>query len=224
MTRPHDMGGRFGDGAVVPEPDGFAQLEDWQARALALTLAAGGLKQWNIDTGRHARERLAPVDYARFTYFEKWISALADLMVEKELISRADLAGGAPQASPLAGRAIKADQVSAAFAAGDPADRPCDAVPKFSPGDMVATRRIAENLLVEGGHTRLPQYAAGAQGRIRLYHGTHVFPDSAAHGLGDAPQPLYAVAFPASQLWANPEHPEDEVILDLWESYLEPCS
>ena len=38
---------------------------------------------------------------------------------------------------------------------------------------------------------------------------------------GEAPEPLYAVAFPASELWAHPEHPRDEVVLDLWQSYLE---
>ena len=74
-----------------------------------------------------------------------------------------------------------------------------------------------------GGHTRLPAYAAGATGRILRLHGSHVLPDSAAHRLGDAPEPLYAVAFAASELWANPEHPNDDVILDLWQSYLAPA-
>ena len=44
MSRVHDMGGRWGDGPVVPEDEDapvFAQ--DWHGRALALTLGAGGL-------------------------------------------------------------------------------------------------------------------------------------------------------------------------------------
>ena len=86
------------------------------------------------------------------------------------------------------------------------------------------TRRHAENAFVDGGHTRLPAYAAGAQGRILRLHGHHVLPDAAAHGLGDRPEPLYAVAFAASELWARPEHPRDEVVLDLWQSYLEPAT
>ena len=50
MTRIHDMGGRFGDGPVTPD-DADAQVfpQDWHARALALTLAAGALGRWNID-------------------------------------------------------------------------------------------------------------------------------------------------------------------------------
>jgi len=69
----------------------------------------------------------------------------------------------------------------------------------------------------------LPAYAAGARGHILTYHGSHVLPDASAHGLGDQPEPLYAVVFPASELWVDPEHPRDEVVLDLWQSYLEPA-
>ncbi|MGB0160246.1 MAG: SH3-like domain-containing protein, partial [Thalassovita mediterranea] len=84
----------------------------------------------------------------------------------------------------------------------------------------VRTRHPGGNAMVAGGHTRLPAYATGAVGVIERLHGTHVLPDSAAHGLGEAPEPLYAVRFAASELWAQPEHPRDEVVLDLWQSYL----
>ena len=44
MNRVHDMGGRFGDGPIRREADPEPVFkEDWQARALALTLAAGSL-------------------------------------------------------------------------------------------------------------------------------------------------------------------------------------
>lgn len=224
MTRPHDMGGRFGDGPVAPDPDAPLFDHDWHARAMALTLAAGATGQWNIDTSRHAREKLAPKDYARFSYYEKWIAALADLLVDKGLVTSAELAGQGSAQSPLAPYTLRADQVAGALAKGAPADRPSEIKPRFKTGDAVRTRRISANRLQEGGHTRLPRYAAGARGRIVRYHGTHVLPDSAAHGLGDAAEPLFAVAFPASELWAHPEHPRDEVILDLWQSYLEPAA
>lgn len=219
------MGGRYGEGPVIPEPQGIPQLgRGWQARALALTLAAGALGQWNLDMTRHARERLTPKDYMRFSYFEKWLAALADLLVETGVLARDDLrgnGGGGPH--PLAGRALKAADVADVLARGGPADRPCPEAPSFAPGQSVRTRRPADNRLVAGGHTRLPAYAAGARGRILRRHGCHVLPDSNAHRLGEAPEPLYAVAFPAAELWAAPEHPGDEVILDLWQSYLEPA-
>ena len=231
MTRVHDMGGRFGDGAVQPEPDGIPQLGAWQRRALALVLAAGALGQWNIDISRHARERLAPADYARFTYFEKWIAALADLLVEAEVLTKADLQGQSGDGAhniaqhPLAERMLKPEAVASMLAQGSPSNRPSDIGPPFQIGQVVRTLRPAANRRVQGGHTRLPTYAAGAQGRILRAHGGHVLPDSNAHRFGEAPEPLYAVAFAASELWAAPENPNDEVVLDLWHSYLEPvCS
>lgn len=231
MSRVHDMGGRWGDGPVRPEPDGIPKLAPDQARALALTLAAGALGQWNIDISRHARERLAPGDYARFSYFEKWIAALADLLVETGVLTRAELAAAAAgdypdpseAAHPLAGRAMRAGDVAAVLARGGPSERSGGPAPCFTPGDMVRSRRPAANRLVPGGHTRLPAYAAGVRGRVLRCHGTHVLPDSNGHGLGEAPEPLYAVAFAAGDLWAEAEHPKDEVVLDLWQSYLEPA-
>ncbi|MEM6305096.1 MAG: nitrile hydratase subunit beta [Pseudomonadota bacterium] len=224
MTRVHDMGGRFGDGPVVPEPETPVFHEDWHARALALTLAAGFLGRWNIDTSRHARECLTPADYAGFSYYEKWLAGLADLLVSHGIVTRAELTGeAAPERSDLADRSRSAGEVPALLAAGGPADRPSDIAPAFKPGDTVRTRRHAVNALVDGGHTRLPAYAAAARGRVLRLHGSHVLPDSAAHGLGETPEPLYAVAFPAAELWARPEHPRDEVVLDLWQSYLEPA-
>ncbi len=225
MTRVHDMGGRFGDGEIRPEAEGAPVFaEDWHGRALAVTLAAGFLGQWNIDISRHARERLSPKDYTRFSYYEKWISGLADLLVEQGVLTLDDLRGAGDDAPhPLTDKTLKAEAVAAALAKGGPADRPSNVAAHFTIGQQVVTARPTANRLVDGGHTRLPVYAAGARGRILRLHGTHVLPDSNAHRLGEAPEPLYAVVFPASELWAVPEHPDDEVVLDLWQSYLEPA-
>ncbi len=218
------MGGRFGDGPVVPEDENAPKFKaDWQERALVLTLACGALGAWTIDMSRRAREGLAPTDYARFSYYEKWIAALADLLVEAGLLTEDDLRTGSADAMPLNSRALRANDVAGVLARGAPADRPSEVAPKFAPGDRVVTRRHAVNMMVEGGHTRLPGYAQQAVGTVLRYHGTHVLPDSGAHGLGDAAEPLYAVAFAASELWARPENPNDDVVIDLWQCYLEPA-
>jgi len=223
MSRVHDMGGRFGDGAVIPEAEDVIFHADWHPRALALTLAAGSLGKWNIDVSRHARECLSPQDYTAFSYYEKWMGGLAALLVDGGVLTRDELAGKTQaEISDLAVKKLTVDQVAGVLARGGPADRDSAVAPMFEIGDAVLTRRIAENVLVDGGHTRLPSYAAGARGHILRYHGTHVLPDSNAHGLGEAPEPLYAVVFPASELWQHPEHPRDEVVLDLWQSYLAP--
>lgn len=220
MTRPHDMGGRFGDGPVTPEAETPVFAKDWHARALAVTLAAGALGQWNIDMSRHAREKLSPKDYARFSYYEKWMAALADLLVNKGVVTPQEIAGAEPRLSPLSERKLRAARVPEVLALGAPADRPDKEAACFAVGDTVLTRRIAENAYLSGGHTRLPVYAAGAQGRVLRCHGAHVLPDKSAHGMGEGAEPLYTVAFPAAELWAHPEHPKDEVMLDLWQSYL----
>ncbi len=224
MTRPHDMGGRFGDGPVHPEPEDERFHEDWHKRALAITLACGSLGQWNIDVSRHARECLDPVDYAGFSYYEKWMGGLVDMLVDRGLIAEEELAAlRADGPSPHSGKRLPADAVAKVLSAGGPSARDSDIAPTFAAGDKVTTRK-AGNLLVPGGHTRMPRYAECATGRIVMCHGAHVLPDSNAHRLGEAPEPLYAVAFAASELWLHPEHPKDEVVLDLWQSYLQPAA
>ncbi len=218
MTRIHDMGGRWGDGAIDTRDHGrFA--EEWHPRALGLTLAAGALGRWSLDASRHAREALAPEDYVRFSYYERWLAGLADVLVACGAVSEEELAGG--KVKPAGVEPLRPAAVPGVLSCRSPYDR-AGPPPSYAAGDWVTTRNPARNILVPGGHTRLPAYAAGHRGRIVAYRGCHVFPDSNAHGLGEAPQPLYTVAFSADDLWGEAEGPNDEVMLDLWESYLEP--
>ncbi len=224
MSRIHDMGGRLGTGPVDPQ-DGYAfgEAKDWHKRALALNVACGFLGQWNIDASRHARELLDPKDYMSFSYYEKWMGGLADLMVEHGVVTGEELASGqAAGVSPIAEKAAKPEMVEAVLMNGSPYTREADA-PKFTVGTKVKTRRITRNVAVPDGHTRLPAYAAGAVGEVVLQHGAHVFPDSNAHFKGEAAEPLYAVQFSAQELWGGEADPRDEVVLDLWQSYLEPA-
>lgn len=219
MNTPHDMGGRTGDGPVIPAADGIAPFgEPWHRTALALTIATGWLGAWSIDASRHAREGLA--DYARLSYYQKWIHALADLLVQKGLVSRAELAGGPLLPAPSGLRPVRGDQVAGLLSRAIPYTRSGPA-PAFAPGDLVRTRSLAANTRHPGGHTRLPAYCAGKVGRVILSHGAHVFPDSNAHGTGEAPEPLYTVAFAARALWGDMAQAGDEVSADLWQSYLE---
>ncbi|GAA6181900.1 nitrile hydratase subunit beta [Shimia sp. NS0008-38b] len=222
MSRVHDMGGRLGTGPVDPQ-DGaeFAEAKDWHKRALALNVSSGFWGQWNIDASRHARELLDPKDYTVFSYYEKWMGGLADLMVARGVVTEDELAKGqADGLSALAERAAKPETVAELLLKGSPYTRDSDAA-VFEVGDRVRARRPARNIEVPGGHTRLPSYAAGAVGEIVLQHGAHVFPDSNAHFKGEAAQPLYAVKFSAQELWGAEADPRDDVVLDLWESYLE---
>ena len=70
-----DLGGQAGHGRVVPEPEDLRFHEDWERSALALVLAMGATGSWNLDTSRAARETLP--DYARLSYYQIWLAALA---------------------------------------------------------------------------------------------------------------------------------------------------
>jgi nitrile hydratase subunit beta len=70
------------------------------------------------------------------------------------------------------------------------------------------------------GHTRLPRYARGHVGEVLEVRASWALPDETVRGVY-RPEPVYAVRFPAGELWGSGSH---SVILDLWESYLEEAS
>ena len=69
-------------------------------------------------------------------------------------------------------------------------------------------------------HTRLPGYARGKRGTIERWHGSHVFADAHAQGLGEQPQHLYTVVFDGAELWGAGAVPGLRVSVDAWEPYL----
>ena len=218
------MGGRFGDGAIQPASTKDKTFkETWHARALAVTLATGSLRQWNLDMSRHARECLPPKDYCEFSYYNKWISALANLLVARGVISSAEFSDPIQKMHPLSSRKLLAVEVAKVLSKGAPTSRSVEDPPKFEVGQNVKTRR-AQNKFVSGGHTRLPKYAERSKGKIEICHGAHVFPDAHAHDLGEQPEHLYTVSFLASELWESPENPNDTLCVDIWESYMEPVN
>jgi nitrile hydratase len=216
------MGGMHGLGPIAPDPGEPLFHAPWEARALALTLAVGAWGRWTLDASRHQRESIPGPDYLRMTYYEKWITALEALIVGAGLVTAGELASGAPApGAPRAAPPLTAEQVPAALSRGGPTSRTTLGAPAFAVGDAVRARNLNP-----AGHTRLPRYVRGRPGRITHAHGAHVFPDANAHGLGEAPQPLYQVRFEADALW-GPDAAlagagrRGAVYLDLWESYLE---
>jgi nitrile hydratase subunit beta len=232
MSRIHDMGGRFGDGTIPDKDDAVVFHADWHAKAMATTIACGALGAWSIDASRHARECLVPAEYARFSYYEKWMAALADLLVGRNLLTRADLERAAQVAEArapaktgtgLSDKALRGEAVAQAMRTVAPYVRNTGPAAIFDVGDRVRTASYNPNRRVPGGHTRLPGYAMGRVGTVVMLHGNHVLPDSNAHFAGEAPEPLYAVEFSASDLWdGDAEDTGDCMVLDLWQSYLEP--
>lgn len=212
-----DLGGQLGHGAVVPEPEGDPFHASWEPAALALTLAMGATRSWNIDMSRAARETLP--DYAHLSYFQIWIAALEKLMLERGQVTPQELATGRMLHAPVRiARVLAAADVQSALAKGSPTGRVTLAPPRFALGQRVRTRAGAVP-----HHTRLPGYARGKCGVIERLHGGHVFADPHAQGLGEQPQPLYTVVFGSEELWGAGATPGLQVSVDAWEPYLEPA-
>ena len=211
-----DLGGQPGHGPVTPEPEGEFWHEAFEPKALALTLAMGATGAWNIDQSRSARETLP--DYARLSYYRIWLAALQRLLAERGLVSDDELAAGRllhpPKHLP---RKLLAEAVPAALAKGSPTERPAPGPARFAVGDAVRTRAGHVD-----HHSRLPGYVQGRRGTIALVHGTHVFADANAQGLGEQPQWLYTVVFDGATLWGADAQPGLQVSVDAWESYLQP--
>jgi nitrile hydratase subunit beta len=90
--------------------------------------------------------------------------------------------------------------------------------PRFASGDRVRVRRMHPD-----GHTRCPRYVRGALGVVERVQGTDRLPDRAEYGLPTEPEPVYAVAFASQDLWGESDEPPWTVLLDLFDTYLEPA-
>ena len=220
MNGVHDMGGMHGMGPIHREQNEPVFHAPWESRVLAMYLALGWWRKWNIDAARHARELIPPAEYLRMTYYEKWIAGLVDLLVKRGLVTAAEVESGAPGAS--AAKAIPpltADGVTVEMLANRiNASRNVHVAPRFRTGQRVRARNINPV-----GHTRLPRYARGKIGTVERDHGVFVFPDANAHFLGEKPQHVYSVRFAARELWGEQAAPQDSVYLDMWDDYLEPA-
>ena len=217
MNGAHDLGGMDGFGPVLREADEPVFHAEWERRIFALSIAASGLGRWNIDMGRFAREDVDPGLYLRESYFEHWLRGLQRLLVEKGLLTAAELGSGRAS-GPGTLPAVPAARIPAGLARGSSARRSDNAPGRFRVAEAVRVRNLNPR-----GHTRLPRYCRGKLGVIERDHGRFVFPDSNAVDGDERPQHCYAVRFTARALWGPDAPPGDCVFVDLWDDYLDPA-
>lgn len=86
---PNDVGG-LPAGPVNPDPHDPAL---WEKRLTALVASLGPAKRAviRIDEFRRSRESIPEDYYNTLTYFELWTQGIADLLVEKGVLSYADI-------------------------------------------------------------------------------------------------------------------------------------
>ena len=198
----HDMGGRQGFGPVRYTLDAQPFHATWEVRANALYALAVRQGIFNMDEYRHAIERMEPRHYLSASYYERSLTGLATLLVEKQVVTRAELeqrAGGAfPLASPSApGRTNAARRE------------------RFSPCDRVRVR--ADYV---PGHVRMPGYIRGKTGVVVGVSPPYPFPDAHAHSVEAEDEPTYDVRFRTEDLWSDAAD-SALVHVAVFQSYLE---
>jgi nitrile hydratase subunit beta len=218
MNGVHDLGGMHGFGTIEIEKDEPVFHSEWEARVFALTLASGFLGKWNIDMGRHARERMPPADYLAATYYEHWLFGLEKLLLEQGLVTANELETGRAEGKAGEARALGVPDVAPFLRDRRHARLDADVPPKFKPGEHVVARNIHP-----AGHTRLPRYARGRRGAIDRDHGVFIFADTNAMSRDRKPQHCYSVRFSARELWGPGASARDSVYVDLWDDHLDPA-
>lgn len=209
----HDMGGMHGFGAVVVDGSEAATHEPWEGRVFALSTLVG-IERLGHGSGRAIREEMAPAHYLRASYYERWLWSTEQRLLRngtivarevEDWIARLEAGNPVPHTSDSeqARRVVEATRTATPL---EPAD-----APRFATGERARVRRMRV-----AGHNRCPRYVRGVSGTVRAVRGIDVLP-----GAGEAPEPVYAVAFDSDDVFGPSPEGRWEVVLDLWESYLE---
>jgi nitrile hydratase len=202
MDGMHDLGGRQGFGTVRYTLNAPAFHAKWEVRVNSLYSFAVRSGIFNMDEYRHAIERMEPRHYLTASYYERSLTSLATLLVEKGVVTREELEQRAQGGFPLA-------------AASAPGRTNALTRERFHPGDRVRVR--ADYVL---GHVRMPGYIRGKVGVVVSESPVYPFPDAHAHGVGAEDEPTYDVRFRSEDLWPNSADPA-LVHVGVFQSYLE---
>ena len=185
MDGMHDLGGRQGFGAVRYTRNAPAFHAAWEVRANSLYAFAVRCGIFNMDEYRHAIERMEPRHYLAASYYERSLTSLATLLVEKGVVTRAELERRAQGVFPLA-------------ASSAPGRTNTLAREQFLPGERVRVR--ADYV---PGHVRMPGYIRGKTGVVVSESPAYPFPDAHAHAMQAQDEPTYDVRFRSEDLWPD---------------------
>lgn len=202
MDGMHDLGGRQGFGPVGYSKNAPVFHAAWEKRVNALYSMAVKRGIFNMDEYRHAIERMSPRHYLSASYYERSLTSLATLCVEKGVMTREELERLAQGAFPLS-------EPSAPGRTNLPGPA------SFRPGDKV---RVKNDFFA--GHVRMPGYIRGKPGIVVAVSPAYPFPDAHAHGVKAADEPTYDVAFRTEDLWPNSADPA-VVNVGVFQSYLD---
>ena len=212
----HDLGGMQGFGPVVTEPHEPPFHEPWEGRThgmmfgLAMARGIRGFRWWIESMGNDA--------YLSTSYYEHWLHAIEHILLDAGALQPGELdaAVGAERVPTTRWEAPEAAALVPKFLAEPirPA-RPAPPDGQFTAGDRVRVTRF-----VTSEHNRVPRYLRGVEGVVESAAGAEPLEEGIDRG---DPQPVYSVAFAADDLWGDEAEANTEVIIDLFEKYLEPA-
>jgi nitrile hydratase len=202
MDGMHDLGGRQGFGPVRYTIDAPAYHSPWEIRANSLYALAVRHGIFNMDEYRHAIERMEPRHYLSASYYERSLTSLATLLVEKGVVTREELETRAQGRFPLA-------LPSAPGRTNAPGRE------RFKPGDRVRVKTDCVS-----GHVRMPAYIRGKTGVVVGESPAYPFPDAHAHSVAAEDEPTYDVRFRSEAL--GPDSADSALVhAGVFQSYLE---
>jgi nitrile hydratase subunit beta len=212
------MGGMHGFGPVVTAGSDRVAEHPWELRVFAMSTLVG-IEGLGSASGRAIREEMEPAAYLASGYYERWLWSTEQRLLRRGTIDDRDVdawvqrlrAGEAP---PRRDDPAAAARAVDATGEGSPLRRA--GTSRFSVGDSVRVRRMRPS-----GHTRCPRYVRGVVGIVEGVRGMDTFPDIGPYEGPD--EPVYAVAFVSDDLFGPSGEGSWTVILDLYESYLEPA-
>ena len=198
----HDLGGRQGFGPIRYSAGAPAFHAAWEKRVNALYGMAVRRGIFNMDEYRHAIERMPPRHYLSASYYERSLTSLSTLCVEKGVVTREELEtlaqGTIPLSEPSAPGSFQSAQ-----------------------SREVSARRSGTR--EERFLRRARPYAGyirGKPGVVVSESPRYPFPDAHAHGVEAADEPTYDVAFRTEDLWPNSAD-SALVHVGVFQSYLE---
>ena len=199
MDGMHDLGGKQGFGSIAYPA--APHDESWEPLVRALWTLGVRAGLYNMDEYRHAIERMAPVHYLSAPYYERTLTAVATLLVEKGVVTAEALAAKAGGAFPLSRRHRTGT--------------------RRRPGAKLRHRRAgAGEKRIHFGHTRMPGYIRGKAGVVVAITPPYPFPDAAGHGMAAAWEPTYDVRFRSRT--CGRIHPTPALVhVEVFQSYLE---
>lgn len=208
------MGGMHGFGAVDVAAEASG-LEGWETRLQALALASRGVTRAGI-------EALEPATYLGAGYHERWLLCSERSLITRGKIDESDLDAWRARfsADGSAQMPVRRDPQAAARVEAIAMSTPLDdeAIdPTYSVGQYVRVRRMRPE-----AHHRCPRYVRGAVGSVERVVGNQPRPGTRPSPETD--EPVYTVSFSSVDLWGertDDGEPPYEVLIDLWQSYLE---